>query len=96
MLRITIHSCLKTLRLIVEGRLQGAHVNELETCWLTTTPAADSPIVVDLTGVTFIDCDGKLLLKRMHEREVKLVATGIMTKQVIEEVHKEATGNHSA
>ena len=91
MLRITIHSCLKTLRLIVEGRLQGAHINELETCWLTTMHAADSPITVDLTGVTFIDCDGKQLLKRMHEQGAKLVANGIMTKQVIEEVRKEAT-----
>lgn len=91
MLRITIHSCLKTLRLIVEGRLQGAHVLELETCWRTTTPVADSPIIVDLTGVTFIDCDGKQLLKRMHEQGAKLIATGIMTNQVIEEVRREAT-----
>lgn len=91
MLRITIHRCLKTLRLIVEGRLQGAHVSELETCWLTTLLAGDSPVIVDLTGVTFIDCDGKQLLTRMHEGGARLIATGIMTKQVIEEVRQEAT-----
>ncbi len=91
MLRITIHSCLKTLRLIVEGRFQGAHVSELETCWLTTKPTADLPVVVDLTGVTFIDCAGKQLLTRMHEQGARLIATGIMTKQIVEEVVKDAT-----
>ena len=86
MLRITIQSCLKTLRLVVEGRLEGAHVVELENCWKTTTPGADAPIVVDLTGVTFIDCGGKQLLTRMHEGGASLIATGIVTKQVVKEV----------
>lgn len=92
MLRITIQSCLKTSRLIVEGRLEGAHVVELENCWQTTTPGADAPIVVDLTGVTFIDCGGKQLLTRMHEGGVRLIATGIMTKQVVKEVVKTRPG----
>lgn len=91
MLRITVHSCSKTLRLIVEGRLEGAHVVELENCWQTTTSTAASQLLVDLTGVTFINCGGKQLLARMHEQGARLVATGIMTKQVIEEVRKDAT-----
>lgn len=40
MLRITVHSCLKTLRLVVEGRLGGAHVLELETRWQRLTASA--------------------------------------------------------
>lgn len=91
MLRITVHSCLKAIRLIVEGRLDGAHVIELENCWQTTMPAADSQLLVDLTGVTFVDCGGKRLLTRMHEQGARLIATGIMMKQVIEEVRKDAT-----
>lgn len=92
MLRITLHRCWKTLRLIVEGRLEGAHVIELENCWQTTTSTTDARIIVDLTGVTFIDCGGKQLLTLMHEQGARLIATGIMTKQVIAEVVKTRPG----
>lgn len=92
MLRITKHSYSKTLRLVVEGRLEGAHVSELENCWQTITPGADALIVVDLTGVTFIDCGGKKLLTRIHEHGDRLIATGIMTKQVVEEIVKARPG----
>lgn len=92
MLRVTVHSCPKTLRLVVEGRLGGAHVVELETCWLTTVPNVYLPVVVDLTGVTFIDCDARRLLTRMHEQGARLIATGVMTKQIIAEVVKTRPG----
>lgn len=92
MLRITQHRCRKTLRLVVEGRLEGAHVIELENCWQPTTSTAGAPVVVDLTGVTFIDRGGKQLLIRMHGQGVKLIATGIMTKQIVEEVVRDGPG----
>ena len=91
MLRITTHSCLKTLRLIVEGRLEGAYVLELENCWQPATSAEGAPVVVDVTGVTFIDLGGKQLLTQMHEQGARLLATGIMTKQIVEEVEKDAS-----
>ena len=91
MLRITQHRCWKNLRLVVEGRLEGAHVIELENCWQPTASIGDAPVVVDLTGVTFIDGSGKQLLTRMHRQGVKLIASGIMTKQFVEKVVKDAT-----
>lgn len=91
MLKITTRNSSETLRFIVEGRLEGAHVIELDNCWRTTANTADSPVIVDLTDVTFIDDGGKQLLKRMHEQGAELMATGIMTKQVIDEVRKDAT-----
>lgn len=92
MLRITIENNPTTRCFTIEGRLEGAHVIELENCWQTTMHTAGSPIIVDLTGVTFIDCGGKQLLTRMHEQGAKLIATGIMTKQVVKEVVKTRHG----
>ena len=92
MLRITTDKCFKTLRLTVEGRLEGPFVIELENCWHTTTPGTRSRIKVDITGVTFIDSGGKQLLTRMHEQGAKLIAKGVMTKQIIEEVVKTRPG----
>lgn len=92
MLRITQHGGWKTSRIVVEGRLEGAHVIELENCWQPTTSTAGAQVVVDLTSVTFIDRGGKQLLTRMHGRGVKLIATGIMTKQILEEVLKTRPG----
>lgn len=91
MLKITTRNSSETLRFIVEGRLEGAYVIELENCWRTTTSTEDAPIMVDLTDVTFIDDGGKQLLKRMHEQGAELMATEIMTKQVIKEVRRDAT-----
>lgn len=91
MLRVTVHSRSKTLRFVVEGRLEGAHVIEFENCWRTTTPATGSRILVDLTGITFIDRGGKQLLTRMHGRGARLTATGIMTKEVIKEIVNAST-----
>lgn len=82
------------MRLIVEGRLEGAHVLELENCWQTTKPVADTQTLVDLTGVTFIDGNGKQLLTRMYAQGSRLIATGIMTKQIIEEVEKTKPGKN--
>ncbi len=92
MLKITTRNSSETLRFIVEGWLEGAHVNELENCWQTTTSITSAPMLVDLTDVTFIDDGGKQLLTRMHEQGAELIATDIMTKQVVEEVEKTYSG----
>ena len=56
-------------RFVVEGKLAGACTGELEKCWQAATSAgSEGSILVDLTGVTFVDAPGKQLLTRMHER----------------------------
>lgn len=73
--------------LFVEGRLAGACVGELEKCWRRAM-AGESPLpsVIDLTDVSFIDATGKQLLTQMHENGIKLVANGLMSKFVVEEI----------
>jgi outer membrane protein TolC/anti-anti-sigma regulatory factor len=70
-----------TLRL--EGKLSGPWVRELESCWESIEEKGKN-IVVDLTGVAFIDSTGKCLLAKIHSQGGKLVGTGLMTKSIIE------------
>ncbi len=87
MLRVTTCSDSQMTRFVVEGRLAGACVGELEKCWRSAGSVDSEPsLLVDLTGVTFIDALGKELLVRMHERGVRFVAAGLMTRCLIEEI----------
>ena len=89
MLRITTRDIAGNVGLFVEGRLCGACVDELEKCW-RSAEAGECPVpaVVDLTDVSFIDAHGKQLLKQMRQHGVKLVANGLMSKFVIEEIER--------
>ena len=89
MLRITTRVIAGDVGLFVEGRLCGACVSELEKCWRGAV-AGESPLpaMVDLTHVSFIDASGKQLLTQMHEHGIKLVADGLMSKFVIDEIER--------
>jgi hypothetical protein len=70
------------------GQLAGPWVVELRSCWKRsrrTAPAPDS--VMDLSEVTFIDEGGERLLSEMRTAGVKLEATGIETKHLIENLN---------
>ena len=87
MLRITIRSDSGMTRLIVEGKLAGACVGELEKSWQAAASDDSSrSLLVDLSGVTFVDAVGKQLLERMHEQGIGFMAAGIMTKCLVEEI----------
>lgn len=87
MLRITTRVIAGNVGLFVEGRLAGPCVGELEKCWRRAV-AGESPIpaVIDLTDVSFIDAQGKQLLSQMHEQGIKLIANGLMSKLLVEEI----------
>lgn len=84
MLRITIHNEAASTRFIVEGRLAGPWVEELKKCWQTVAHAV--PLLVDLSAMTWIDSEGRALLSEMHRQGVRLVAVGLMTQAIIEEI----------
>ena len=95
MLRITVCNESGLARFVVEGKLAGACVNELEKAWRAAT--ADQPgrtILIDLCSVSFIDNSGKQLLKRMHEQGIRFVGAGIMMNCVIEEIEGSASLPH--
>jgi hypothetical protein len=57
MIRITAQQESTATRLFLEGKLAGPCVDELDKCW-HTCPAAEVPLLVDLTNVSFVDDHG--------------------------------------
>lgn len=87
MLKITTLLNAKSTVLRLEGRLAGPWVQELERCWDSTvgTPI-DHPLSLDLSAVTYVDSDGKDLLKKIHGQGAKLVASGCLTSCIVNEI----------
>lgn len=89
MLRIDVHTELEATNLILQGKLKGPWVIELERCWKAlATGEARQRVVVDLTGVTFIDAQGKQLLAQMHEEGATLVTIGLLPCSILEEMEE--------
>ena len=86
-LRITTCINSEATRFIIEGKLAGACVGELEKCWRETacTKSPES-ILVDLSSVTFVDAAGKQLLAGMHRRGTRFTAAGLLAKCLIQEI----------
>lgn len=97
MLKITTVTERRSTTLQLEGRLAGAWVQELEGCWMTAlrTRATD-PLVVDLSGVTYIDAQGKDLLKRIYQAGAEMVASGCLTSCVVAEITKDLRNREGA
>jgi hypothetical protein len=90
MLRITINNVAQTPSLVVEGKLIGPWVKELEKLWeslLATEPSW--AMVVDLTAMTFVDSEGRELLTRMRRQGAMLVSAGVLMNAIIEEIETE-------
>ena len=62
MLRISTSECEGQIILKLEGKLSGPWVEEFERCWQTSSDIYKKVLVVDLSGVTFVDSAGKKLL----------------------------------
>jgi len=71
----------------VEGRLSGPWVEELEQSWSQAAAGrGGAGVQVELAGVSFIDENGKRLLRKMHLAGTPIVAAGCLTRAVVEEV----------
>jgi anti-anti-sigma regulatory factor len=88
MLKITLRPDENGHTLLLEGRLAGPWVQELDRCW--REEAGGGRLVVDLTGVTFVDPDGKRLLADMWKQGAQLIASGCLTKCIVDDIAKEA------
>jgi hypothetical protein len=92
-LRITVQNDPGAKRFIVEGKLAGQCVSELEKCWQAAgTDLPENSILVDLTSVTYIDDYGKQLLRRMCDRGIRLEAKGLLPRCLIEEIENGRNG----
>ncbi len=89
MLRITIAETLSEQRWTLEGRLVQPWVSELKSNWTRTeTARRERKCVVDLTGVSFIDKSGEKVLAELSKDGAELVATGIYTRHVVNNIEK--------
>jgi hypothetical protein len=69
----------------LEGRLGGPWVEALNSYGCQRSLNLQRCPVVDLTGVTFIDADGKALLAKLWQQGAALRAAGCLTRCVVEE-----------
>ena len=94
MLRIYIHDEVPMTSFVLEGKLVGPWVTELEKCWETALAANCSRgILVDLADVTFMDSKGKALLARMRRKGVKLLSNGVLINAIVAEIEAQKRKN---
>ncbi|TKB90364.1 MAG: hypothetical protein E8D40_11430 [Nitrospira sp.] len=75
-----------SVSLVVEGRLAGPWVEELNAYCRKMSEDHERCAVIDLTGVTFIDADGKALLASLWQQGAELRASGCLTTCVVQEI----------
>jgi hypothetical protein len=91
MLRITMHDDLEALTFQVEGRLVGAWARELEQSWKIAAPVRGNKArIVDLTGILFIDGEGRRVLTTLFREGACFRSAGPMTEAIVAEI----TGAH--
>ncbi len=76
------------MALVLEGRLAGPWVEELRIYCRCIVEHQQSCRHIDLTGVTFIDAEGKLLLTQLWQLGVELRGSGCLTRCLIEDIAK--------
>ena len=87
MLRITTTDIGEKIVLKLEGKLAGPWVEEFERCWhMSTDIYRKKGLVVDLSGMTFVDPAGKKLLCAICSGGAQLVGSGLIPKSLIDEI----------
>lgn len=92
MLRITIDDSAGEQRWVLQGRLVGPWVAELESTWKQSRSWRDGrKCVVDLSEVTLIDKRGEKILKIMRKAGAELIASGVYTKSIVDGIDSRYT-----
>ena len=90
MLRIYIHDQVPVTSLVLEGKLVGEWVTELEKCWESALAISGSgTMLVDLADVSFIDAEGRALLAKMRQKGVRLLSAGVLIDAIVAEIDAE-------
>ena len=91
MLKVTVERGDRVTTLKLEGKLSGPWVDEAAKVWsVVVVGTAAKDVVVDLSGVTFIDKEGKKLLGQMLRRGAQLRDGRLMTRYIINQLVQEA------
>ena len=90
MLKITTHNPAPMTSFVLEGKLVGPWVKELEKCWENALAADPSrEVLANLAAVTFIDCAGRELLSRMRRQGARLLSSGVLINAIVAEIEAE-------
>ena len=90
MLRIYLHDEVPVTSFVLEGKLIGPWVKELEKYWESMVATnASRTMIVDLADVSFIDAEGRALLARMRQKGVRLLSTGVLINAIVAEIEAE-------
>jgi len=92
MLRIYIHEDQPVTSFVLEGKLVGPWVKELEQCWeMVSAKYPNKSMLLDLAVVNFIDLEGRALLRRMRRKGVKLLPHGVLIDALVAEIEAQET-----
>lgn len=96
MLRIGYENGEGSTRLKIEGKLSGPWVSEAKRVWaeLTGSETPKRQVTVDLSGVNFINAEGRKLLSRMLLDGARLESGTLLTRYIVDEVTREAGLSH--
>ena len=94
MLRMSVCEGNEEIRVQFEGRLDQRNIGEAEE-FLTTIfhDHPDSPVCVDLRGVTFIDEKGKDFLKGFAPKVNRFLASGCLIRAYVDEITRKDSPN---
>jgi ABC-type transporter Mla MlaB component len=96
MLRIYIHDQMPVTSFVLEGKLVGPWVRELETHWESALAACPSrTMLVDLADVSFIDAEGRALLASMRQKGVRLLSAGVLINAIVAEIDDQQRNHQS-
>jgi hypothetical protein len=87
MLRITVHDAPEALTFQVEGRLVGEWARELERCWENTANIRENrSSIIDLTGILFIDAEGRSILTKLCHEGALFRTAGPLNDSIVSEI----------
>ena len=96
MLRIYIHDDVPVTSFVLEGKLIGPWVKELEKYWESVVATNTSrTMLVDLADVSFIDAEGRTLLARMRQKGVRLLSAGVLINAIVAEIDAQQRNHQS-
>ncbi|MBV9181147.1 MAG: hypothetical protein JO356_07540 [Acidobacteria bacterium] len=76
-------------RLVLEGKLVGPWISELERCWHTAADGLEGrKVVIDLKNVTVISLEGENALSALMREGAQFACEGILNKHVLKQLRR--------
>ena len=88
MIRINTQESPLGSKIEVEGQLSADYVDEVYRCWLASRGYENKSVVLDLSGIIYVDLHGRRLLREMSERGVIFVGARLAVADALQEALK--------